>query len=120
MPPPANARSDFHYTVGTNATDANKRNSLVEEGPLQVSAEHWLSSVLGHLLPTVANGRVQVTMRLVNYVVEADLIYDAPVRLLCPSFTLRTAFLSALFTAADLAGLDFTRVAGATLELAAY
>ena len=75
---------------------------------------------MGQLLPTVANGRVQVTMRLVNYVVEADLIYDAPVRQLCPSFTLRTTFLSALFTAANLAGLDFTWVAGATLELAAY
>lgn len=75
---------------------------------------------MGHLLPSLVNARVQTTMCLVNYVVEADLIYDVAVRQLCQSFTLGTAFLSALFAATDSAGLDFTQVTGATIELAAY
>ena len=56
----------------------------------------------------------------VNYVVETDIVYAADVRDLCPSFTMRATALSALFVAAEAAGLDFTRVTGDTLELAAF
>ena len=121
MPPPqANPRCDFHYTVAANVADANKRNSLVGEGPLLVDTAHWFSAVLGHVLTGAPNNRVNVSMRLVNYVVEASLVYNDDVKGLCPSFTLRTEFLSAYFAAAEAAGLEFSAVAGTTLELAAF
>ena len=114
-PPPANDRCDFAYAGG--ATDVELRNSLTGEGPLLVAATHWFSALMGHVLSVDAHARVRLTMRLVNYVVEADVVYDDAVRALNPSFTIRAAALSALFVAADAAGLDFSRVDGATLEL---
>ena len=78
-----------------------------------MSAAHWFSAVMGHVLRVDAHARVHLTMRLVNYVVEADVVYDGAVRALNPSFTIRAAALSALFVAADAAGLDFSRVDGA-------
>ena len=117
-PPPANPRCDIVYTVG--GADAALRNSLIGEGPLEVAAVHWFSAVMGHVLPPAVNARVQISMRLVNYVVETDIVYDNAVRALNPSFTVRATALSALFVAAEAAGLDFARVSGDTLELAAF
>lgn len=96
MPPPADPRCDFSYTVAANATDANKRNSLQGGGPLVVDAAHWFVSVMGHVLPAAVTGRVGITIRLAHYVAETDLHYDAAVRALCASFTLRTATLSTI------------------------
>ena len=84
-PPPANDRCDFAYAGG--ATDVELRNSLTGEGPLLVAATHWFSAVMGHVLSVDARARVRLTMRLVNYVVEADVVYDDAVRALNPSFT---------------------------------
>ena len=120
MPPP-NPRCAFAYTVAQGANDANTRNSLVGEGNLTVSAaEHWFYSVMGHVLPPPVGGRGTISIRLVHYVVELDLLYEPEVRALCASFSLRTATLTDLWVAADTAGLDFTRVSASTFALAAF
>eukprot|EP00310_Coccolithus_braarudii_P012576 CAMPEP_0183330904 /NCGR_PEP_ID=MMETSP0164_2-20130417/346_1 /TAXON_ID=221442 /ORGANISM="Coccolithus pelagicus ssp braarudi, Strain PLY182g" /LENGTH=95 /DNA_ID=CAMNT_0025499243 /DNA_START=238 /DNA_END=525 /DNA_ORIENTATION=+ len=75
---------------------------------------------MGHVLPATVAGRVGITIRLAHYVAETDLHYDATVRALFAFFTLRTATLSTIWTAASAVGLDFARVSGATFELAAF
>ena len=119
-PPLADPRTEFAYTVASSTTDTNKRNSLAGEGNVAVDGAHWFYSVMGHVLPPVASGRGTVSIRLVHYVVEADLLYEDAVRALCPSFTLRTTFLSILWAAAASTGVDFSRVSASTLELAGF
>ena len=59
LPPPVNDRCDFAYAG--EGTDADLRDSLVGEGPLNVAASHWFSAVMGHVLTVGADARVQLT-----------------------------------------------------------
>ena len=116
MPPPApDARAFFRYTVAGN--DGAKRSSLTADGPLLVASEHWLSVVLGPVLPPpLANGDRSVSMRMSLYIVEEELLFDDAVQRMCPSWSIRTAKLSTLMLAAVEAGLDWTPVVSTSLE----
>ena len=109
----------FAYTVPANSGDARVLASLVADGDVTVHSTHRLVSSLRPALAPRSDGTYTVPLRLVHYLLEADLILDNEVLRSPPSWSIRCRRLGALFEDLDAAGFQWPAISDSNITVAA-